>query len=53
MDKIYYFVHHACAAVAKSVAVLNDETLFGPIKIELKSWLMRLMNLGMMMNVLA
>ncbi len=31
MDKIYYFVHCACAAVAKSVAVLNDETFFGPI----------------------
>ncbi len=31
MDKIYYLVHCAKAAVAKSVAVLNDETLFGPI----------------------
>ncbi len=31
MDKIYYFVHRARAAVAKSVAVLNNETLFGPI----------------------
>ncbi len=31
MDKIHYFVHRARAAVAKSVAVLNDETLFGPI----------------------
>ncbi len=31
MDKIYYLVHRACAAVAKSVAVLNDETLFGTI----------------------
>ncbi len=30
-DKICYFVHHACATLAKSVAVLNDETLFGPI----------------------
>ena len=31
MDKIYYFVHCARAAVAKSVAMLNNETLFGPI----------------------
>ncbi len=31
MDKIYYLVHCACTTVAKSVAVLNDETLFGPI----------------------
>ncbi len=31
IDKIYYFVHCAHAGVAKFVAVLNDETLFGPI----------------------
>ncbi len=31
MDKIYYFVDCAHAAIAKSVAVLDDETLFGPL----------------------
>ncbi len=31
MDKIYYQVHCACTAVAKSVALLNDETLFSQI----------------------
>ncbi len=31
MDKIHYLVHCACATVAKSIAVFNDETLFGPI----------------------
>ncbi len=31
MDKIYYLVYCARAAVAKSEDILNDEKLFGPI----------------------
>ncbi len=55
MDKIYYQVHCACTAVAKSVALLNDETLFSQLpKKGLRSWLLKLMkSLVLTKNVLA
>ncbi len=40
MDKIYYFIYCANAVAAKSVAVLNDEILFGPIA---KDWIEMIM----------
>ncbi len=34
MDKIYYLVHHTTMAINKSIEILNDPELFGPLYLE-------------------